>query len=216
MKKAFLFIVIAIGTVWLLGSFSDVLASTQVKLEDPLGGSVTIQIIIGRVIKTVMGIMGSIALFMFFDGAWNWLLSFGNAEKVKKGMMTMVWAGLGILAIFASYVILQAFLTIAIGVNPTSSSGNQTATTCEEKGSGYSCRAKSLCDTSQEAHSNLCPGGADNTCCKLKAGLQESTPGCTAQGDGFDCRAKSLCKTDTIVTNKCDGGSDNVCCVAKP
>jgi hypothetical protein len=69
---------------------------------------------IGRVIKTLMGVVGSIALVMFIYGGLSWMMARGNGEKQKKALDTLLWAGLGIMVILSSYAlinfILDAFL----------------------------------------------------------------------------------------------------------
>lgn len=66
-----------------------------------------VQSIIGNIIKTGMGVMGSIALAMFVYGGVLWMTSAGNAEREKKGMQAVVWASLGVMVILLSYVIVK-------------------------------------------------------------------------------------------------------------
>ncbi|OGH69719.1 MAG: hypothetical protein A3C90_04060 [Candidatus Magasanikbacteria bacterium RIFCSPHIGHO2_02_FULL_51_14] len=81
----------------------------SVPLPNPLGEGVTsIPDIIGGVINTILGILGAITLFVFVDGAFNWITSAGSPERVKKGMKTMLFAVVGLFIIFASYGILNA------------------------------------------------------------------------------------------------------------
>lgn len=66
--------------------------------------------IIGRVIRALLSIIGSIAFLMFTYGGVLWLTSAGNADRVKKGKDILIWsiAGLGI--IFSAYAIVNAIL----------------------------------------------------------------------------------------------------------
>ena len=66
-----------------------------------------IPIIIGYAIKTVLGVVGGLALLMFVWGGFNWLTSAGNSEKVKKGTEAMVWAGIGLVVTLSSYIIVK-------------------------------------------------------------------------------------------------------------
>lgn len=71
------------------------------------GQSCSPQIIIGNIVRAALGIVGSIALLMFIIGGFIWMLAGGNTEKVKKSRDIMIWAGLGLLVIFAAYMIIN-------------------------------------------------------------------------------------------------------------
>lgn len=73
--------------------------------------TVTIATIIGRLISAILGITGSIALLMFVYGGFLWLISAGEADKVKKGKEVMKWAVLGIVVIVGAYAIVHAIVT---------------------------------------------------------------------------------------------------------
>lgn len=88
-------------------------AQTVVKLENPLATDTTdAPTVIGLIIKGALGLIGAVALAMFFWGGLTWFTSGGNPEKVKSGTATMLWAGLGLILTFGSYVILNAVLKI--------------------------------------------------------------------------------------------------------
>ncbi|MCF6276971.1 MAG: pilin [Candidatus Magasanikbacteria bacterium] len=69
--------------------------------------------LIGRVIKTIMGVVGTLALIIFIYAGILWMTAHGNSERQKKAMDTLVWASIGILVILSSYAlvnfIFQAF-----------------------------------------------------------------------------------------------------------
>jgi len=79
-------------------------------LENPLVTS-DIRVIIGRVIKALLGISGAVALLMFVWGGFQWLISGGSPDKIKKGKDTLLWAALGLVIIFTSYTIVTAVIT---------------------------------------------------------------------------------------------------------
>lgn len=81
-------------------------------LTNPLGDGVTAPILIGKIIKAILGIVGSLSLVMFIYGGIVWMTSGGNEEKVKKGKQTLVNAALGIVVIFSSYSVLNWIFTI--------------------------------------------------------------------------------------------------------
>lgn len=63
--------------------------------------------LIGRVLGVAVGIMGSIALGIFIFGGLLWMFSMGNQDRIQKAQNLLVWAGLGVLVILASYAIVQ-------------------------------------------------------------------------------------------------------------
>lgn len=80
-------------------------------LDNPLGSSdLTPTQIYGRLIYAFMGATGALALVMFLIGGFQWMTAAGNAERVKKGRDTLMWAVLGLVVIFSSYAILRAVL----------------------------------------------------------------------------------------------------------
>lgn len=91
-------------------------SNTTVELCNPLGENKTsIPVLLGIVINTVLGIVGSLALVMFIYGGILWMLSAGNAEQVKKGKETLIWAAIGIIVIFSAYALVKLVLTAITG-----------------------------------------------------------------------------------------------------
>ncbi|MBU2542670.1 hypothetical protein KJ785_03870 [Patescibacteria group bacterium] len=85
--------------------------TSSVKLGNPLGeGRVDIRVILGDIVATGMGFLGSVTLLVFVYGGFLWLTSAGNAERVKKGTQTMLWATVGLFLIFGSYGIMTLVL----------------------------------------------------------------------------------------------------------
>ncbi len=66
--------------------------------EDP-----KVDVIIGTLIKAVLGIVGSLALLAFVYGGFVLMLSSGNSEQVQKGKNILIWASVGLVVIFVSY-----------------------------------------------------------------------------------------------------------------
>ncbi len=80
---------------------------TSAELSQKLNplGTFTPQELLGRVIKSVLGILGSIALVIFLYGGITWMTSMGSSEKIQKSLSTIVWGALGVIVILASYSI---------------------------------------------------------------------------------------------------------------
>ena len=89
------------------------------ELDNPLcqglaADQCTLPAIIGRIVKGLMGILGSIALVMFLYGGYLWLTAAGNETKIKEGKETIVWATLGLVLIFASYSIVNFVFSVLV------------------------------------------------------------------------------------------------------
>jgi len=76
-------------------------------LGDTSGGAAELT---GRVIRGLLGLAGIGALLFFIWGGIVMLTSRGNSEKVKQARDTMVWAAIGLLVCFSSYIILRFVL----------------------------------------------------------------------------------------------------------
>jgi len=78
------------------------------KFENPLKSSISSpQEFLGNIIKTVLGMVGTIAFALVVYGGFIWMVSAGNGEKVKMGQQTIFWAAIGLVAISASYAIVS-------------------------------------------------------------------------------------------------------------
>ena len=92
-------------------------AGCSVCLTNPLTGKTTyteltegIPVLLGKIINSVLGIVGSLALVMFIYGGITWMLSGGNQERVTKGKQILIWATIGIIIIFTAYALVKFVL----------------------------------------------------------------------------------------------------------
>ncbi|MBU1132133.1 pilin [Patescibacteria group bacterium] len=69
-------------------------------------------VVIGRVIKFIVGISGSLALVMFIYGGLLWLFSAGRTAYIDKGRDAMIWSGVGLIVIFGSYIAINFVLSL--------------------------------------------------------------------------------------------------------
>ncbi len=99
-----LFIAILIPSLALALNSGD--SGGQITLDNPIGES-NPNIIIGKVIEMVLGVVGSLALLMFVYGGFTWMLSAGNNEKVQKGKEILIWATIGLIVIFSAYAMIK-------------------------------------------------------------------------------------------------------------
>ncbi len=117
MKKFILFSILLLNLA-IIPSF--VLAATcppgtkegTVCLDNPLGKKITTTEIIGTIIKGALTVIGSLTLLMLVWGGFQWLTSAGNTEKVSQGTNTMIWAVIGVVIVFASYLMVETLLRV--------------------------------------------------------------------------------------------------------
>jgi len=95
------------GTVCLQNPLNPTNSATGV--NDP-------QQLLGKIINTVLGVVGSLALIMFIFGGLTWMTSAGAPDKVKKGRDIIIWSVVGLFIIFASYALLKFFLGTITGM----------------------------------------------------------------------------------------------------
>lgn len=91
---------------------TDATGATKCVLENPLGTVTNANVLMGKAVAAAMGITGALSLYAFFQGGVTWLRSFGNPEKISKGMHTMLWAVLGLLVVFISYGLVRWMLNV--------------------------------------------------------------------------------------------------------
>ncbi len=84
---------------------------TSMVLHNPLGEGSTFVSIISRIIKGVIGIVGSLALLMFIYGGMRWMTAGGNEEGVKEAKTIIRNATIGLFLIFFSYTLISVFLS---------------------------------------------------------------------------------------------------------
>ena len=71
--------------------------------------------IFGRVIRTLLGLVGVIALIFFIIGGFRLIFSRGNSQEVQKGKDTIYWSLIGLIVAFSSYAILKFVLEAITG-----------------------------------------------------------------------------------------------------
>jgi hypothetical protein len=74
----------------------------------------------------LFGIIGTLAFVAFVYGGFTMILSFGSAEKFKKGQQILVAAVVGMFIAFGAYMMVN-FVLDALGVSPDFRGGTTTA-----------------------------------------------------------------------------------------
>lgn len=77
----------------------------------PLGAT-TPEAVIGNIIRTAIGLAGIVALVMFVYAGAKLMLAGGNVKQVDDAKKTLIWAVIGLIAIFVSYAAVSALIKI--------------------------------------------------------------------------------------------------------
>lgn len=100
--------------ILLLVYANTVLAAIPV--ENPIEAQ-SVPALVNSIVRTILGMVGALALFMFVYGGMLWMTSAGNTQRIEKGKETLTWAVIGLIIIFASYAILNFIFTALSGKN---------------------------------------------------------------------------------------------------
>lgn len=79
-------------------------------LYNPLP-STDLRVIIGTLIRALLGLSGALALVMFIYGGFLWMTSFGEPAKVEKGKKTLIWAIFGLVVLFTAYSVVSLIIS---------------------------------------------------------------------------------------------------------
>ncbi|MBT7007479.1 hypothetical protein HN958_03170 [Candidatus Falkowbacteria bacterium] len=69
-------------------------------------------IVIGRVVKYLLGLSGTVALVAFMFGGVHWITSAGSPEKIKKGQNYMLWSAAGLIFTLTAYIFVNFVLKL--------------------------------------------------------------------------------------------------------
>ena len=70
----------------------------------------SVQLLIGEVIKTVLGFLGIIFVILIIYGGFVWMTAGGEAGKIDKAKAIIISAVIGVVIVLASYVITEFVL----------------------------------------------------------------------------------------------------------
>jgi amino acid transporter len=93
---------------------SEATAPARQDLYNPLGADVTIPDVIGRIIRAITGVIGSIALLAFVYGGIRWMTAYTDAG-VEVARNTLKNAFIGLLLIFFAYTLSSLLLSLFSG-----------------------------------------------------------------------------------------------------
>jgi hypothetical protein len=162
MKKIFLNLFVICYLLFVISM--PVLAQDEIPSAIVIDGKpANINQVIANMAKLVLGLVGVLALVMFIIGGITWMTSGGNAEQVKKGKGTLIWATIGLIICFMAYSLVSFVITKFIGV----SSGSQSTTDPD-----YACvQLRGQCidpcvgQCNGQCKQGYCGGGTSRQCC---------------------------------------------------
>jgi cysteine-rich repeat protein len=111
-----------------LGIASPVFAQQTVDLESfaqqaGFATGVDLTVVIARLIRTFISILGIVAVCFILYGGWLWMSSKGEPDKIRKAQQVVVNAAIGLALTLASFVIAQFVLSFLAKSTGTISSG---------------------------------------------------------------------------------------------
>jgi len=156
-------------------------------------GTISVPELLGRMIKTILGVVGALALLMVVYGGIILLTSRGG-EGVKKGKDILIWATIGVAVVLGSYALVNYVITGITGGEGGGTTGGTTtpeSIACVTQGNG-SCLKLDACGESGGVEDtrldSSCPSG--QVCCvkagaKMCKGTDSCLDGWCNSGDTF-------------------------------
>lgn len=97
---------------WFLPIFFLAIAvpAGAVSWYDPTGGQ-DIRIVVGNLIRYVLGLTGVAVLLAFLYAGFTWMTSAGSPDKTKKAKDLLIYTTIGMIVIFASYALANFVLS---------------------------------------------------------------------------------------------------------
>lgn len=83
---------------------------TSHPLSNPLGSS-DFRVVIGYIIRAMLGLSGALALFVFVWSGVMMMIAAGSPEKIKKAKESLTWATIGLVVIFTAYTLVYTLIT---------------------------------------------------------------------------------------------------------
>ena len=108
-----LLVLAPVASILAAGDGSTPCSGDSCKLTNPLSVD-SPQLLIGMIINSVLGVVGSLALLMFIYGGLTWMTSAGSQEKVKKGRDIILWSAIGLVVIFTAYAMTRFVLSTIV------------------------------------------------------------------------------------------------------
>lgn len=76
-------------------------------------GAAQTETFIKNIVKTMVGIAGTVAVIFMVIGGYHYITSSGHPEKLDKAKRTLLYAGIGLAIVLAAYTIVDYVAGIA-------------------------------------------------------------------------------------------------------
>ncbi|MDD5121325.1 MAG: hypothetical protein PHV78_00615 [Patescibacteria group bacterium] len=115
-----LLIMIFLAIAPVLTSYAQVEELERTACTAEICGQTDLAIIVGRIVRIVLGFLGLIAVVIIIIGGFQWMTSGGNEEKITKAKSLMMNGVIGLFIILISYALAMFVLSrIKYVVAPT-------------------------------------------------------------------------------------------------
>ena len=94
----------------ILGALLATAHPASAALTNPLGSD-DIRVVIGYLVRAMLGLSGAIALFVFVWSGMMMMLAAGDAKKITKAKESLTWATIGLVVIFTAYTLVYTLVT---------------------------------------------------------------------------------------------------------
>lgn len=82
------------------------------------------RVIVGGIIRTLLGFLGLLAVIFILIGGFKWMTSQGNQSKVDEAQKLMVAGVVGLLIVLAAFAISLFVTRVGVGVTGATSTNN--------------------------------------------------------------------------------------------
>lgn len=161
-------------------------------------------------IQLMLGFMGAVALLYFIWGGIQWLVSGGNADRVKRGQQIMINTMIALFIAFSSYLLTSFFVNDILGVTnsryriESACVGANEGTRCNDTERNYVCTGTDTFEGEMATHNETCV-----TKCQLKSLLApENEEWACVDLDGI---GSALPVGMVSEAGLCPGDTSNIC-----
>ena len=127
---------------------------------DPAQAGTQLPLLIGRIIRTILGLLGIIFLVLMVYAGFLWMTARGDSKKVDQAKQLITGAIIGVVIIAGAYTMTDFVIKAITGQATTGTgTGNETPSTIGTKQLGEPCTSGSDC-----APPNSCDIGGTNKC----------------------------------------------------
>lgn len=87
-------------------------------IPNPINSGFDIGGLLVNVINVLLVWAGVVAILFVIFGGFRYMVSMGNAESIDKARQTVLYAILGLIIVFLSYLIVRYLMNDLLGVSP--------------------------------------------------------------------------------------------------